>query len=73
MAVSARNKVLTDESIMWYGIHRHKKMEDVPAGYLIYCYDTNKCPPNVRVYVQENREVLDKQYQEEQENKEFLK
>ena len=72
------NKIfVTDETKLWYGKHKGKTMIDVPASYLVWCYDNNKCTANVRRYVEENREVLDKQDLEEkaerEENRKFLK
>lgn len=50
---------LTDESIMpGAGKHAGKKMANVPADYLIWVYENNKCSQQVREYVKENYIVL---------------
>ena len=49
---------LTDNSTMWWGIHKGKKMANVPASYLLWCFDNNKCSPDVAKYVSENYEDL---------------
>lgn len=52
---------LTDESIMPWGIHKGTKMANVPASYLLYMYDNNKCDLPVKEYIKENLEVLKKE------------
>lgn len=49
---------LTDESKMPYGAHAGKNMEDVPAEYLIWLYDNNKCNGAVKEYIEDNLDVL---------------
>lgn len=49
---------LTDDSIMPWGIHKGTKMANVPASYLLYMYDNNKCDLPVKKYIEENIEVL---------------
>ncbi len=50
--------ILTDESPMPFGKHKGKPMEEVPARYLLWLYDENKCTPEVRWYIHENLDVL---------------
>lgn len=57
--------ILNDSSPMPFGKHKNKKMEDVPASYLIWLYDNNKCTDEVRAYVEDNLDVLNHQIQEE--------
>lgn len=60
---------LTDESIMPFGIHCDKKMEDVPAEYLLWLRDdmidkggpTRDQAKAVMVYVEENWQALTKE------------
>ncbi len=55
-------KPLTDESLMpGNGAHAGKKMKDVPADYLIWCFENNRCSKDVLAYVVDNKDVLDKQ------------
>lgn len=50
--------MLTDTSKMPWGAHAGKPMQDVPASYLIWLYDNNKCSPDVRQYITDNLETL---------------
>jgi uncharacterized protein (DUF3820 family) len=49
---------LTDESPMPYGKHKDKRMDKVPAHYLIWLYDNDKASKPVREYIEENMDVL---------------
>jgi len=49
---------LTDDSRMPYGQYKGDKMINVPASYLIWLYDNNKCSGNVREYIKDNYDVL---------------
>jgi len=49
---------MTDESIMPYGIHKGKKMADVPASYLLWLYENQKCSGEVKAYIRENLDVI---------------
>ena len=57
-------KRLTDESPMPYGKYKGRPMEDVPADYLIWLVDKRRASPEVMSYVEENREVLNKEIKE---------
>ncbi len=50
---------LKDDSPMPWGQHKGTIMEDIPAAYLLWCYDNDKCCPRVRAYVEDNRDVLE--------------
>ena len=52
---------LTDESKMPYGKHKGTKMADVPADYLMYCYDNNLMSTLVRLYVEEYYDAIQKE------------
>lgn len=54
-------QILTDESLMPYGTHVGKKMIDVPAEYLLWLSDNDKCSKSVRAYITDNWDVLHKQ------------
>lgn len=60
---------LKDDSEMPYGKHAGTKMANVPASYLIWCYENRKIHPDVAVYVSQNMDVLRKQMKEEQEER----
>ena len=49
---------LTDESLMPLGKYKGEKMANVPASYLIWLYDENKCNRNVREYIEDNLDVI---------------
>ena len=49
---------LTDESLMPLGKYKGEKMANVPASYLIWLYDENKCNRNVREYIDDNLDVI---------------
>ena len=49
---------LDDSSLMPYGKHKGDKMIDVPASYLIWLYENDKCSKEVKDYVEDNLEVL---------------
>lgn len=49
---------LTDGSIMPFGKFKGYLMENVPASYLIWLFENNKCTKEVAVYISENIETL---------------
>ena len=51
----------TDKSIMPFGMHKGKQMADVPAEYLLFLYENNKCYGDVKNYIKENLEVIKSQ------------
>lgn len=53
--------ILKDTDKMPFGIHKDKRMIDVPAKYLLWLYENDKCNKDVRDYVIYNLDVLKKQ------------
>jgi len=49
---------MTDESLMPFGVHKGKQLADVPASYLIWLYDNDKCFGELKSYIEENLKVL---------------
>jgi uncharacterized protein (DUF3820 family) len=49
---------LTDKSLMPFGKYQGTEMENVPASYLIWLYDNNKCNKEVKEYIEDNMDVL---------------
>lgn len=49
---------LTDESLMPWGKHKGKEMANVPADYLVWLYENNKCSGAVKTYIEDNLELL---------------
>lgn len=47
-----------DHSIMSFGIHKGKALIKVPAKYLIWLYENNKCDAALKEYIRENMDVL---------------
>jgi uncharacterized protein (DUF3820 family) len=43
---------------MPYGIHKGKKMANVPDEYLRWLYDNNRCSGEVRRYIVENMDAI---------------
>jgi uncharacterized protein (DUF3820 family) len=50
---------LNDNSPMPFGKYKGQKMENVPASYLLWLYDENKCNREVRDYIADNLDVLE--------------
>jgi len=49
---------LDDEDEMPYGEHKGEKMGDLPAKYLIWLYENNRCSQKVKAYIDENMDFL---------------
>lgn len=49
---------LNDKDPMPWGAHEGKLMQDVPASYLIWLLENNKCAGDVKRYIVENLETL---------------
>jgi len=49
---------LTDESLMPWGKYKGDKMINVPASYLVWLYENNKCDRLVKEYIKDNYDVL---------------
>lgn len=52
---------LEDDSIMPWGKHQGQEMQDVPASYLLWLYDNEKCSGEVKAYIEDNLDVLRKE------------
>ena len=52
---------LTDNDPIPWGKYKGDKMINVPASYLIWLYDNNKCDEEVRRYIEDNMDVLIKE------------
>ena len=49
---------LKDTDIMPWGAHKGKAMINIPAHYLIWIYENNKCSGDVKKYIEDNMDVL---------------
>lgn len=59
---------MTDNSLMPFGKYKDKKMIDVPASYLKFIYDNDMlCKNNeLREYIKDNMDVIEKEIKENQ-------
>ena len=49
---------MNDNSIMPYGKYKGEKMCNVPASYLLWLWENHKCCQLVKMYIEENMDVL---------------
>jgi len=61
--------MLIDNSLMPFGKYKGTKMANVPASYLIWIYENNKCSIEVIKYVRENLDVLKEESKRENSKK----
>lgn len=47
-----------DKSIMPFGKHKGKHLDQVPAAYLLWLFDNNKCGKRLRAYIHKNMNLL---------------
>ncbi len=62
---------LTDDSLMpsWSKAHGGKKMANVPASYLIWLYENDKCDKAVRWYIERNMDAIQLELKQQENNK----
>jgi len=51
---------MDDNSIMKFGAHKGKHLRDVPDSYLLWLYENNKCSIDLKEYIEENLDVINK-------------
>lgn len=61
---------MQDKDLMPWGKYKGIAMANIPASYLKWCYDNNKCCKQVKEYIEENADVLDVEIKREQLKKE---
>ena len=49
---------MNDQSKMPYGKYQGEQMEDVPAEYLLWLYENDKCSGEVKAYVRDNIDII---------------
>lgn len=65
-----KDDTLYDDSIITIGTHQGKKLEDVPAEYLLWWYEKNNNITqshkqyNLKEYIEDNMDVLNKEVKE---------
>ena len=50
---------MDDNTIITFGMHKGKKLANVPAGYLLWLYNSGKAKGELKAYIEENKEVLE--------------
>jgi len=46
---------------MPFGIHKGKKLANVPASYLLFLHKNGKCFPALKNYITDNLDALDQE------------
>lgn len=54
-------KKLTDEDVITFGKFKGKKLANVPAHYLLWVNENMKGLPDLKIYIRDNMEVLQKE------------
>lgn len=49
---------MDDKSIMPFGKHKGKTLENVPGYYLLYIYENNMCYGELYAYIKDNLDVI---------------
>jgi len=49
---------MNDNSIMPFGKFKGFKLANVPADYLLWLYNANKCYGDLKAYIKDNLDVL---------------
>lgn len=60
------SEILTDQSRMPWGKYKNAQMANVPASYLMWCYEQNKCDASVKKYVEDNYRILQEEIEDEE-------
>lgn len=59
---------MTDTSPMPWGQYKGKRMIDIPASYLLWLLDNDKCGRELRQYIIDNKDVLKKELKKQNGN-----
>ena len=52
---------LTDQTIMSFGKYKGHKLANVPPDYLLWIYDNYSLKPELKAYIDENRQCLNQE------------
>lgn len=52
---------MKDTDLMPWGVHKGKRMIDVPASYLRWLIESNKCSGEVKKYIEDNLDIINVQ------------
>ena len=55
---------LTDTSIMYFGKYKGRELQDVPAQYLLWLHEFGNPDKKLRIYIEDNMDVLQKEMNE---------
>lgn len=58
--MSGKKEKLNDESIMPWGKYKGYSMINVPANYLLWLYENDKCDPEVKEYIEDNLDFINR-------------
>ena len=50
---------MNDDTIMRFGAHNGKSLGEVPADYLMWFYNEENCPEDLKEYIEDNMKVLE--------------
>lgn len=56
---------MTDTDFMPYGKYKKRRMIDIPAAYFFWLLESDNCNEEVMVYILDNKDVLQKEYNKE--------
>ena len=62
---------MSDDDLMPYGLHKGKKMADVPAQYLLWLLDNNKCSGDVHEYIIDVKDALEQEIKQNKNGKDY--
>ena len=63
--------MFTDESLMPFGKFKGNRLVDVPARYLLYLHRESIARDNLKAYIEDNLEVLEKEVQNKNNTNDF--
>lgn len=52
---------MKDTDLMPFGKYKGEKLANVPASYLLWCYEHPWCRGELKKYIEENKQVLIKE------------
>lgn len=55
---------MNDKSIITFGLHKGKDLQDVPAKYLLWLETQSWVDLKLKAYIIDNRQVLEKEIEE---------
>jgi uncharacterized protein (DUF3820 family) len=50
--------IFTKESIIPFGKYKGSKLSEIPPSYLLWIYEQNKAPKNLRRYIADNIQTI---------------